>query len=401
MRFGAGTIFPPASRICALVCAVACLLSGCSSARKRPPLPAGQTSFAAYQDDARAWLAANRAFQTANRPEEIEWNGPQEWRPALPADERPRGGVLLVHGLGDSPFSVSEIGAELSRRGWLVRTLLLPGHGGEPADLLNARAKDWRRLVAAQAKIIEADTGAGPVFLGGFSMGANLALVVAADDPRVAGLLLFSPAFESRTSYDWAARWVAPFKPWLRKPVPGVAQQTPVRYSNVPTNGFAQFYKTSKWARSVLAGRGYAKPVLIVAAERDSVVNVQRVAEFFVNGIKHPESRLIWYGANPPGTADARVIVRTDYLPEQRISNFSHMGVLYSPKNPQYGIHGSLPPLRVGRGDDVVWRIAAGEPVWYSAWGYSEPGKVHMRLTFNPYFDWQMDMAEEVMCAAR
>jgi alpha-beta hydrolase superfamily lysophospholipase len=384
----------------ALVGAAVCLLCGCASKPGREPLATGQASFAQYRDDARAWLATNRNFQSGDRAAELDWNAPREWRPPPDADATPRGGVLLIHGLGDSPFSLADIGAGLARRGWLVRTLLLPGHGGEPADLLRARARDWRRLVAEQTRILEADAGAGPVFLGGFSTGANLALAVAADDERVAGLLLFSPAFKSDTRYDWAAGWLAPFKPWLRKPVPGRPQQSPVRYTNVPTNGFAQFYRTSAWARSVLRRQGFGRPALLVVAERDSVVDVRRVAELFVERFTHPASRLVWYGVAPPESGDARIITRADHLPDMRISNFSHMGILFSPGNPLYGIGGALPIWGNGQDADADRRRAAGEPVWYSAWGYREPGKVHARLTFNPYFDWQVDLAAEVMRAA-
>jgi hypothetical protein len=35
--------------------------------------------------------------------------------------------------------------------------------------------------------------------------------------------------------------------------------------------------------------------------------------------------------------------------------------------------------------------------VWYSDWGYREPGKMHARLTFNPYFNWQLGVIDEVL----
>lgn len=35
--------------------------------------------------------------------------------------------------------------------------------------------------------------------------------------------------------------------------------------------------------------------------------------------------------------------------------------------------------------------------MWYSDWGYREPGKMHARLTFNPYFTWQLGVIDEVL----
>src|SRR5690606_23460193 len=41
-----------------------------------------------------------------------------------------------------------------------------------------------------------------------------------------------------------------------------------------------------------------------------------------------------------------------------------------------------------------------GDQVWYSDWGYREAGKVHARLTFNPYFEWQSEVVVQVLEAA-
>ena len=39
--------------------------------------------------------------------------------------------------------------------------------------------------------------------------------------------------------------------------------------------------------------------------------------------------------------SDTRVIVRTDVVPEYRVTSFSHMGMLYRPENPKYSAEGS------------------------------------------------------------
>jgi hypothetical protein len=38
--------------------------------------------------------------------------------------------------------------------------------------------------------------------------------------------------------------------------------------------------------------------------------------------------------------------------------------------------------------------------VWYSDWGYREAGKVHARLTFNPYFDWQLQQIQQLLAGS-
>ncbi|MCF5429600.1 alpha/beta hydrolase, partial [Pseudomonas syringae] len=94
-----------------------------------------------------------------------------------------------------------------------------------------------------------------------------------------------------------------------------------------------------------------------------------------------------------------RVEVRKDYLPEYRISRFSHKGLLFSADNPLYGVSGSQRICWNGQSTPDTAKCMVGEPVWYSDWGYTEPGKIHARLTFNPYFEWQTEVMLGVLNA--
>lgn len=380
------------------------LLQGCA-APAGPKAPLGQNDFADYQVQTRQWLLERRAYTSAvaaEQAQETDWNSPREWQPPSAA----RGGVLLVHGLGDSPWSFTDVGAQLAAQGWLVRSVLLPGHGTRPADMLPITLADWQQVVTEQLALLRRDLAtegqALPLWLGGFSTGANLVLAQAYSQPDVAGLLLFSPAFKARTRLVALAPLVAWLRPWLREPDPAERpQQGPVRYYNMPTNGLAQFYRSSQIALRLMGQERYRKPVLMVVAERDSVLDSQALRELFVHRFPHPASRLIWYGAQPAESpADERVLVRVDHLPQWRISQFSHMGLLFDPDNPVYGKDGSLRLCRNGQSDASMQRCLAGAPVWYSDWGgQQEAGKDYARLTFNPYFDWQGEVMAGVMAA--
>ena len=52
----------------------------------------------------------------------------------------PIGGVLLLHGLTDSPYSLRSFGRALAARGYRVVGLRLPGHGTAPSGLLTFEA---------------------------------------------------------------------------------------------------------------------------------------------------------------------------------------------------------------------------------------------------------------------
>lgn len=365
---------------------------GCAS-DGRDIRPVSHDSFAAYESDALRRVTAQRGVHGPNVADMARLNAPREWRPAGAA----RGGVLLVHGLGDSPWSFHDLAPELARQGFLVRSVLLPGHGTVPQDMLDVTLEDWRRTVAEQAALLRRD--AGPVYLGGFSTGANLVLDEAYTAGNVAGLLLFSPAFRSSVPFGWVTPLLRHFRPWLVAPG-AETESIPVRYSNVPTNGFAQFHRSSSLAQRHLASRRFDKPVLMVLAAADSVVDTDHAVESFQTRFTHPASRLIWYG-EPPRRAgnDARTLVRPDALASWRISQFSHMGVLFSPENPLYGRDGTLRLCRNGTDELATKACQQGGELWFSEWGYSEPGKVHARLTFNPYFTWQVGVMAQVLNA--
>lgn len=370
------------------------ILTGCQQ-RSGPQAPLGQDSFRRYQQETRDWVAARRAFQTLDKNQELAWNTPQEWRPAA---ARPEKGILLIHGLGDSPGSFSDIGPALARKGFLVRTLLLPGHGTRPGDLLYVSVDAWRRVVQEQAAILARD--AGKLYIGGFSTGANLALEYAMTHPDVQGVALFSPAIKSSTRYDFLAPFAALFRDWLRPPGKVFPQQIATRYLRVPTNGFAQFYHTSAAVQRLLNEQTWNRPVVMVLAEHDSVLDTGWIVDNFDKRFTHPASRVIWYGSPRREVAGvSRVLVKPDFMPEARISQFSHMSVLFAPDNPYYGREGKEIICANGQEESEAQRCLKGETVWYSDWGYREEGKVHARLTWNPWFFWQEGVVSEVLNA--
>lgn len=374
-----------------LIAAVS-MLNGCTTEDNKVS-EVEAVDFSVYREKTLTLLRERRAFQQTETDFELMSNAPHEWRPAGLAPKR---GILLVHGLGDSPWSFSDIGQALAAQGFLVRTVLLPGHGTRPDDLQEATFEQWRQVVHQQAATMQRDVG--EVYLGGFSTGANLALDYAYSSADIAGLILFSPGFRSNSSWDWLTPVVAKFRPWLFEPDGQRPTQNSVRYLNTPTNGFAQFYRSSKVARRWLDDRPYDKPVFMAVAQHDSVLNTDYLLDVFQTRFTHPDSRLIWYGTPPANLQDTkRIIVREDRIPEHHISQFSHMGILFSPDNSVYGEQVQQRFCWNGQTALDMQACLQGAPVWYSDWGYQESGKIHARLTFNPYFEWQMSVLKTVL----
>ncbi len=74
-----------------------------------------------------ALLRYTRGSASDPQVREPNWNRTFE----LPV-ENPVGGVLLLHGMSDSPYSLRALGETLNRRGYWVVGLRLPGHGTAP-----------------------------------------------------------------------------------------------------------------------------------------------------------------------------------------------------------------------------------------------------------------------------
>jgi carboxylesterase len=105
-----------------------------------------------------------------------------------------RSGVLLIHGLTGTPMEMRLLGKGLNRAGFSVHGMQLAGHCGDVDDLLGTGWQDWYASVqhAADEMLGKVDH----LFVGGLSMGALLALKLAADRPRdVAGVGVYGATF--------------------------------------------------------------------------------------------------------------------------------------------------------------------------------------------------------------
>ncbi len=125
-----------------------------------------------------------------------DWNRSFELAPPSP-----RGAVLLLHGLSDSPYSMRALAERLAARGLHVVGLRLPGHGTHPAGLLDVTWQDFAAAARLAARDLSQRIGIDkPLYMVGYSTGAAIAVEYALaraqgeDLPAVARMVLLSPA---------------------------------------------------------------------------------------------------------------------------------------------------------------------------------------------------------------
>ena len=362
--------------------------------------PAPQADFSAHIADVEAYLLATRMPQRS--AEDVAYNLPFE------ASANPqvsyRGKFMLIHGLNDSPYVWTDVSKQLTARGYDVRAILLPGHGNTPEAQLDMSYKRWVAVARQQLALWQQESDA-PIYLGGFSLGAVIATLLALEQNEtpglnaergvgkealstspVSGLLLFSPAF--RSSMNHLLRWssiYSRFKPWVFGGM--IIEDNPTKYNSIPINGAAQYYKTTRLLARRWKQRSIAVPALLVASSDDSVVDIDYTLKIFETRFSNDKKQLLLYtneNSPPPNTM---LTTRRSAYPEYRILNQSHQSVLMSPANPLFGINGSV---LVCNGND--WPTFSGclyhrGEHWFGAQHTPSPdGTPVARVTYNPDF---------------
>lgn len=397
------TVFASGAALIVLV--LTSFLTGCQVSQPRyDPAPAQLkaqpvTDFDDYLSRVGAHLQAHRMPVEGFDPDDqLAWNLPFERLPAAHCDTgtKPQVGILLVHGLSDSPFVFRDMAGALAERCIRVRTLLLQGHGTRPGDLVAARAAVWRDQVRQHFQAF-AD-GVDHAFIGGFSLGGALATELALQEnhsdqgsARPAGLLALAPAWELNGLRDYL--WMAPYAALVRDFVEEEPELNPVKYESLAINAAVQIGEVRSRVQAILESRRTIElPLMLVATEADSVINLPFLVEQFQRRFVHPANRMLVYrDTRRPGPGDwdqERILSLNSYLPEWRVREFSHMALPISSTNPLYGRAGPLNRCLEPNGLTLAdCQALADDQLWFGAWQPQALEVATSRLTYNPHFD--------------
>lgn len=292
-----------------------------------------------------------------------------------------RRGVLLTHGLSDSPYHMRYLGEFFRRNGFRVMAILLPGHGTQPGDLLDARWEDWAQALAYGVQCLAGEVD--EIYLAGFSAGAALSLYQADKDERVRGLFLFSPALEIDSRARWShlhrlCSWLVPRCAWLHV----MPDQDRYKYESFCWNAVTQMWRLTQ----ALPQGNLNIPVFVAASADDATVN-SAAALNFMGRAKHVIRKMLWYAADDPKRADVEWVKST--LPEKRILSSAHTAVVVSPDDEHYGEAGEYANcLHYFAQDDGRYAACQTSPsVWL---GEVTPGNLKYgllrRLMYNPHY---------------
>lgn len=299
--------------------------------------------------DQQVYLPADAQADRFNRYRHASRSDPQTWptnwnrsfRLAPAGGTAPRGSVLLLHGLTDSPYSLRSVGEHLAARGFEVFGLRLPGHGTAPSGLLQFRVEDMRAAVRLAMRDLQRQAPSGrPLLMIGYSNGAALAVdytvaaLRGAEQPLPAGLVLISPAIAITP-----AAAIGQLRTGLSS-VPGferaawqqiVKEFDPYKYNSFSFNASGQTHRLTRGVVTDLerlagdAGgriRGFP-PTLVFLSTVDSTVDAGAVPDLLLDRLAPGGHELVLFDVNrhsamrsllvgDPGALTVRLLARSD-----------------------------------------------------------------------------------------
>jgi carboxylesterase len=214
--------------------------------------------------------------------------------------ELPRAGapaVLLLHGAGDTPQTLTYLAEYLYARGYAVRAPLLAGHGRTVRDFSHVSAGEWMHQVRAAFDDLRSDHGW--VAAVGISMGGALAAQLAAERPEMPALVLVAPYFVIPPLIRVAAR-LAPL--WgLVVPVVRAGGSDSIRDPAEASKNLAYGVFTARALRALhdTVRRGVqslpriAVPTLVVQSKDDNRI-APADAQWAFDRLGTPEKQLEW-----------------------------------------------------------------------------------------------------------
>ncbi len=236
------------------------------------------------------------------------WNRSFEF----PAD-RPAGGVLLLHGMSDSPYSLRALALTLKAHNYWVLGLRMPGHGTAPSGLKRIRWQDMAAAVQLGMTHLQSAVDPGPVHIVGYSTGAALAINFALDAfeketlAKPASLVLISPAMGLHPA--------AALAKWKRRLsyLPGLGglawlsvlpEFDPYKYNSFATNAGEQVHSLTRRVAERIAARAdtdsseILPPTLVFKSTVDATVSTDAVVDRLLKHLRPERHELVLFDIN-------------------------------------------------------------------------------------------------------
>ena len=239
-----------------------------------------------------------------------DWNRSYVFEPA----GKPRGAVVLLHGLTDSPYSLRHVARRYQEDGFVAVAVRLPGHGTVLAGLVDVHWEAWSEATRLAVREAQRLAGPGvPLHVVGFSNGGALAMKYALDaieDKRLARpdkIVLFAPMIGVTSLARFAGffGWPAVLPRFAKAAWLGIVPEfNPFKYNSFPVNGARQSSLLSRALQSRIADAaragklGEIAPVLTFQSVVDFTVSTRAIIDALYGQLPRNGSELVLFDLN-------------------------------------------------------------------------------------------------------
>jgi alpha-beta hydrolase superfamily lysophospholipase len=248
-----------------------------------------------------------------------------------------RGGVLLLHGMTDSPYSLRHFARLFHEQGLYVLNLRMPGHGTTPGELARISWQDWDAAVKLGAAAVNARLAPGqPFYILGYSNGGSLALkytLDSLDDTALRipdRLFLISPMLgvSGLARFGKIYYWLGKLKffekaSWSET----FPEYDPFKYNSFPMNGARQsqalttaIERQLRWMENS-GTLNIMPPVLTFQSLVDSTVITEAIVTRLYNRLPANGSEFVLFDVNRTGLLEFFVSPRHDRLLNQLMNS--------------------------------------------------------------------------------
>ncbi|WP_413723407.1 alpha/beta hydrolase [Sodalis sp. RH23] len=225
----------------------------------------------------------------------------------------PKGAVVLLHGLTDTPYSLRHIAESYRRQGFVAIGIRMPAHGTVPGALTDVRWEDWMaatRLAVRQARVLGGDA---PLHIVGFSNGGALAMKYALDaleNPHLTKptrIILLSPMIGVTRFARFAgvAGWPALFPAFAKAAWLGIVPEfNPFKYNSFPVNGGRQSFELTRALQQQITQDAANNrldalpPILAFQSVMDSTVSTRAVITALFEHLPANGSEVVLFDLN-------------------------------------------------------------------------------------------------------
>ena len=202
-------------------------------------------------------------------------------------------GVLLLHGWTAPPDELLPLSKHLNSLGYTISAPLLRGHGTRPEDLFGVTWQDW--LKDAQYALEDLKKHTSKIFVGGISMGGDLAMLLSGDK-SVAGIIsLGTPIrIHFQTIAQIGLFFMGIMKTYRKKYYPPwVLKKMGNRkiYPAYPVENAKEVFRMVEFTEKFLLN--ISKPILIIQSNSDHIVS-NRTPKIIFEGVKSKVKEIFW-----------------------------------------------------------------------------------------------------------